>query len=213
MGANFDVAIRCLKGTGAAVEESLLVSLLLLTLPTDFDVLVTTLETLGNENFKLNYVKSHLLEEEAKRVETPGTTLREEEASSARGNSNGRRNRGKGRWRGRGRGRGNNSNNKESKTVSALSAQNSNTVFVIDSGASQHFIKKELRHLLQNIRSVGKLQVNLASGRAIEFHEMSNGEGECVLRMCWGSTITNLVNRWPHWYHFIRQVRLNCSKI
>lgn len=64
---NFGRLIRELKSTGAMIEEVDVVCHLLLTLPSEYDAVVTALETLLTEQLKLSFVKNRLLDEEAKR--------------------------------------------------------------------------------------------------------------------------------------------------
>lgn len=63
----FDGFIRELKSTGAKLEESDVVCHLLLTMPADYDVVVTTLETLSSEHLTLSFVNTRLINEDAKR--------------------------------------------------------------------------------------------------------------------------------------------------
>jgi hypothetical protein len=64
---NFDKLIRELKSTGAMVEQTDVVCHLLLTLPSEYDAVVTALETLSPDLLKISFVKNRLLDEEAKR--------------------------------------------------------------------------------------------------------------------------------------------------
>ena len=63
----FDKLIRELKSTGATLEETDIVCHLLLTMPNEYDNVVTALETLSAERLTLSFVKNRLLEEESKR--------------------------------------------------------------------------------------------------------------------------------------------------
>lgn len=63
----FDKLIRELKSTGATLEETDIVCHLLLTMPNEYDNVVTALETLSAERLTLSFVKNCLLEEESKR--------------------------------------------------------------------------------------------------------------------------------------------------
>lgn len=65
----FDKLIRELKSTGATLEESDVVCHLLLTMPTEYDTVVTALETVSTEVLTLGFVKTRLLDEESKRNE------------------------------------------------------------------------------------------------------------------------------------------------
>lgn len=62
----FDNLIRNLKGSGAKLEELDIICHLLLTLPKSYEMVVTALETLGND-LTLETVKGRLLDEETKR--------------------------------------------------------------------------------------------------------------------------------------------------
>lgn len=64
---NFDRLARELRSTGATLQEGDLVCHLLLTMPNDYDSVVTALETLSAENLTLNFVKNRLRDEEMKR--------------------------------------------------------------------------------------------------------------------------------------------------
>lgn len=64
----FDKLIRELKTTGAKFEETDIVCHLLLKMPSEYDHVVTAIETLSSDNLNLSFVKSRLLDEEAKRV-------------------------------------------------------------------------------------------------------------------------------------------------
>ncbi|GAB1869619.1 Gag-pol polyprotein [Camponotus japonicus] len=63
----FDRLIRELRSTGAKLEDTDVVCHLLLTMPTEYDVVVTAIETLSTDKLTLNFVKNRLLDEEAKR--------------------------------------------------------------------------------------------------------------------------------------------------
>lgn len=58
----FDKLIRKLKSTGATLEESDIVCHLLLTMPTEYNTVVTALETMSTELLTLNFVKTRLLQ-------------------------------------------------------------------------------------------------------------------------------------------------------
>lgn len=68
----FDKLVRDLKGTGATLEENDIVCHLLLTMPTEYDVVVTALETLSIEKLTISFVKNRLLDEESKRKSEAG---------------------------------------------------------------------------------------------------------------------------------------------
>lgn len=62
----FDRLICELKSTGGVIEETDVVCHLLLTLPSEYDAVVTALETLSTEQLKISFVKNRPLDEEAK---------------------------------------------------------------------------------------------------------------------------------------------------
>lgn len=64
----FDRKIRELKSTGAKMEELDVVVHLLLTLPTEYDNLVTALETMDQDKLSLDFVKTRLMDEYNKRT-------------------------------------------------------------------------------------------------------------------------------------------------
>lgn len=66
----FDKLIRELKSTGATLEETDVVCHLLLTMPSQYNMLVTALETISPENLTLSFVKARLKEEESKKKST-----------------------------------------------------------------------------------------------------------------------------------------------
>lgn len=63
----FDKLIRDLRSTGATVEEMDIVCHLLLTMPVEYNVVVTAIETLSMKDLTLSFVKNRLLDEESKR--------------------------------------------------------------------------------------------------------------------------------------------------
>ena len=63
----FDRLVRELKSTGAKLEEPDIVCHLLLTMPEEYYMVVTALETMSSEQLTLSFVKTRLLDEEAKR--------------------------------------------------------------------------------------------------------------------------------------------------
>lgn len=65
----FDKLIRELRESGANVEESDIVCHLLLTMPSEFDAVVTAIETLSGEDVTTAFVKNRLLDEETKKRE------------------------------------------------------------------------------------------------------------------------------------------------
>lgn len=61
--------IRELKSTGAAAEENDIICHLLLTMPIEYDMVVTAIETMaGKTDLNLSFVKNRLLDEESKRL-------------------------------------------------------------------------------------------------------------------------------------------------
>ena len=62
----FDKLIRELKSTGATVEETDIVCHLLLTMPHEYESVVTAIETLSMNDLKISFVKNRLLDQEAK---------------------------------------------------------------------------------------------------------------------------------------------------
>ena len=64
----FDKLVRELRGTGATVEENDSVCMLLLSMPKEFNNVVTAIETVSAENLTLGFVKSRLIDEETKRA-------------------------------------------------------------------------------------------------------------------------------------------------
>ncbi|KAF2887708.1 hypothetical protein ILUMI_18465 [Ignelater luminosus] len=66
----FDKSIRDLRSTGATLKETDIVCHLLLTMPNEYEVVITALETLSKEDLTLNFVQNRLLEEELKRRST-----------------------------------------------------------------------------------------------------------------------------------------------
>lgn len=63
----FEETVRELKSVGAKLEEMDIICHLLLTLPKDYDAIVTALETLETEKLTLEFVKGKLLDQEIKR--------------------------------------------------------------------------------------------------------------------------------------------------
>lgn len=63
----FDKLVRELKSTGATLEETDIVCHLLLTMPEEYGMVVTALETMSSGQLTLSFVKTRLLNEEAKR--------------------------------------------------------------------------------------------------------------------------------------------------
>lgn len=65
----FDKVIRELRATGAKLDETDLVCHLLLTMPAEFNHVVTAIETLSAEKLTIGFVKNRLMNEEVKRTE------------------------------------------------------------------------------------------------------------------------------------------------
>lgn len=63
----FDKLIREFKSTCATLKESDVVCHFLLTMPTEYNTVVTALKTMSTEFLTLNFVKTRLLDEESKR--------------------------------------------------------------------------------------------------------------------------------------------------
>ena len=78
----FDKSIRELRSTGATLEETDIVCHLLLTMPVEYDTVVTALETLSKDELSLGFVKNRLLDEESKR-KSLGIKKNKTELSSA----------------------------------------------------------------------------------------------------------------------------------
>lgn len=79
----FESLVRELKSTGANMEETDIVCHLLLTMPSEYDVIVTALETLSKESLTLSFVKNRLLDEESKRKGTGKSMKNEAQHSTA----------------------------------------------------------------------------------------------------------------------------------
>lgn len=77
----FDKTIRNLKSAGATLEESDIVCHLLLTMPDEYQNIVTVLETLHSDEVTLAFTKNRLLEEEAKRNSKNNVKKKQEESS------------------------------------------------------------------------------------------------------------------------------------
>ncbi|KAK9744925.1 hypothetical protein QE152_g7435 [Popillia japonica] len=163
----FDTIIRDLKDLGSTIDETDRVCHLLLSLPSQYDTVITALETVSE--VKMDFIKAPLLDEELKHKcknnveQSSGNdfSLKVSTGCFICGNKShfkaqcpkrfnrGRYNRGRNR-----RGRFNNVNQEKEQANSAkesisLVAANfcnqkdliSNKVFALDSGASNHFVK------------------------------------------------------------------------
>ena len=65
----FDKLVRELKSSSTKLEETDVVCHLLLTMPREYEHAVTAIETLSADKLDLGFVKSRLLDEEAKRID------------------------------------------------------------------------------------------------------------------------------------------------
>jgi hypothetical protein len=79
----FDGTIRELKSAGASLEQSDVVCHLLLTMPPEYDTVVTAIETLASEELTISFVKNRLLDEESKRLGSRQEKGKEASTSSA----------------------------------------------------------------------------------------------------------------------------------
>jgi len=70
----FDRLVRELKMTGANLDETDIVCHLLLTMPEEYNIVVTALETLSVEQLTLGFAKTRLLDEEAKSSSASAST-------------------------------------------------------------------------------------------------------------------------------------------
>lgn len=78
----FDKLIRELRQTGATVEKDDTICHLLLTMPPEFDAVVTAIETLSSKELTIEFVKNRLLDEETKRKGFGGRAKGNEQCSS-----------------------------------------------------------------------------------------------------------------------------------
>jgi len=67
----FESLVRELKSTGANMEETDIVCHLLLTMPSEYDVVVMALETLSKESLTLSFVKKGVTNQQRMRRHTP----------------------------------------------------------------------------------------------------------------------------------------------
>ncbi|KYM93681.1 Copia protein [Cyphomyrmex costatus] len=79
----FDKLIRELRSTGAKLEESDIVCHLLLTMPAEYDTVVTAIETLSMKELTVSFVKNRLLDEESKRKDLQRKPKSEVQSSTA----------------------------------------------------------------------------------------------------------------------------------
>ncbi|KAH0813975.1 hypothetical protein GEV33_008816 [Tenebrio molitor] len=79
----FDGTIRELKSAGTNLEQSDVVCHLLLTMPPEYDTVVTAIETLASEELTISFVKNRLLDEESKRLGSRQEKGKEASTSSA----------------------------------------------------------------------------------------------------------------------------------
>lgn len=83
----FDRLVRDLKNAGGTMTESDMVCHLLLTLPENYDNLVTAIETINDEKLSINFVKTRLLDEELKQKGTSSFDTCESKNVAFYGNS------------------------------------------------------------------------------------------------------------------------------
>ncbi|KAK9736840.1 7 transmembrane receptor (rhodopsin family) [Popillia japonica] len=119
-----------LKDLGSTIDETDRVCHLLLSLPSQYDTVITALETVSE--VKMDFVKARLLDEELKHK------------------------------------------SKENIVLVAANFYNqkdliSNKVFVLDSGASNHFVKEELEKYMVNVKKLDHaVAVHIANGQILE---------------------------------------------
>lgn len=65
----FENRLRELQGSGQQIDKSFVISMLLLTLPHSYDIIVIALETMSDDKQTLNFVKSKLLDIELQRTD------------------------------------------------------------------------------------------------------------------------------------------------
>ncbi|KAF2902636.1 hypothetical protein ILUMI_03551 [Ignelater luminosus] len=197
----FDKSIRDLKSTGATLEETDIMCHLLLTMPNEYEVVVTALETLSKEDLTLNVVKDRLLEEELKRRST-GVTKKEGDSfntmafpSTRKFSKEGWKNKNKnGKFPTKSEDFRKNVSNKaniaskqfenvckdeeESKSLCFSATTNykseSSISYVLDSGATEHLVCTNV--LLSNVRKLKKpIRISIAkSGIHIEANKVGD---------------------------------------
>lgn len=199
---DFDKIINDLEAAGCKIEESDKVCHLLLTLPKEYDTVITTIETMSNEKeIDIEFVKSRLLDSElkfndGKTTESNNSTNNDVENSfltcfrcnkqghkafqcdnnkQARGRYT-RPYRGQTRQNYRGRGRGRPSANlteeKENLFVAFSTEANiiqnetdNELVFVVDSGATHHFIQQKYEKYMTEIENLDReICIKIANG-------------------------------------------------
>lgn len=211
----FDTIIRDLQDLGSTIDETDKVCHLLLSLPSQYDAVITALETVTE--VKMDFVKARLLDEELK-LKSRGNT---EEVSNSNFSlkastgcyicgdrshfkaqcpkryNQGRNYHNRGRPSGRGqfysgyRGKAQANAAKENHVLIAANFCNQKdladrNVFVLDSGASNHFVKEELESYMHNVRNLEHaVAVHIANGQVLKASKI----GELKAR-CQGKTIT-----------------------
>lgn len=198
----FDTIIRDLQDLGSKVDETDRVCHLLLSLPSQYDTVVTAIETIAD--VKMDFVKARLLDEEIKirsRSDSDSAKVNSEVSFKAFLPSSGcficgdkshfkaqcPKRFGRGRGRGR-RGRGGFTRPHTENTGRAIQANLakddgivlfaanvcnnkitlSDNSFVIDSGASNHFVKEELLPYMDEIvRLDHKVNICIANGNIL----------------------------------------------
>ncbi|KAF2895226.1 hypothetical protein ILUMI_10949 [Ignelater luminosus] len=138
----FDKSIRDLRSTGATLEETDIVCHLLLTMPNEYEVVVTALETLSKQDLTLNFVKNRLLEEE-KNVSNKVNIASKQFENLCK-------------------------NEEESKSLCFTATTNyeseSSISYFLDSGATKHLVCTNV--LLSNVRKLKKpIRISVAKSR------------------------------------------------
>lgn len=193
----FDSLVADLEGAGCKLDQSDIISHLLLTLPDEYETVITTLETMVDEKvLTLDFVKSRLLDAELK---IKGKELSQSsvdtcmfacykcgkkghKAYQCRTNNNNnsidrgmRRSRGRGAFRSRGR------FNRSSAHMTqgdenlfvALSMDGSitetdNLVFIVDSGATHHFVQQKYERSMTDIEELeSEIKIKIANGHTL----------------------------------------------